>query len=182
MRVRVSATDDQTPNPASSCVPASGSTFPIGTTAVTCTATDSAGNSSAACFNVTVTADTTPPVLHLPAPIAVAATSSSGAAVSYTVTATDNATPNPRFNCAPPSGSTFPIGTTAVSCRVTDGAGNSTTGSFNVTVRGASTACLALDTLIQQIQALIGRTLTQAQATELVRLVKQLKGALNCPY
>jgi hypothetical protein len=37
------------------CSPASGSLFPIGTTQVTCTATDASGNSSSARFNVTVT-------------------------------------------------------------------------------------------------------------------------------
>jgi hypothetical protein len=37
-----------------SCVPASGSIFPIGTTTVTCSATDSAHNTSAGSFTVTV--------------------------------------------------------------------------------------------------------------------------------
>jgi hypothetical protein len=178
----VSATDDQTANPTLNCVPASGSTFPIGTTVVTCTATDTAGNSAAASFNVVVTADTTAPVLHVPAPITVTATSAAGAPVTYVVTATDNATAHPTVSCSPPSGATFPIGATAVGCSAIDGAGNSTTASFTVTVRGASTACLALDALIQQIQAQIGHSLTLAQATDLINLVKRLKGALGCPY
>jgi hypothetical protein len=38
-----------------SCVPASGSTFPIGTTVVACSAADAAGNQSHASFNVTIT-------------------------------------------------------------------------------------------------------------------------------
>lgn len=42
-------------------VPASGSTFPLGTTVVTCTATDSQGNTASCTFNVTVTRDLTPP-------------------------------------------------------------------------------------------------------------------------
>jgi hypothetical protein len=37
-----------------SCVPASGSTFPVGATTVTCTATDAAGNSATCTFTVTV--------------------------------------------------------------------------------------------------------------------------------
>ncbi len=37
------------------CTPASGSLFPIGTTQVTCMATDASGNSTSATFNVTVT-------------------------------------------------------------------------------------------------------------------------------
>ena len=45
----------------SACAPASGSTFPIGVTTVTCTAADIAGNSGSATFTVTVTATTAPP-------------------------------------------------------------------------------------------------------------------------
>jgi X-Pro dipeptidyl-peptidase len=49
------ATDTQDPSPAVSCNPASGTKFAIGTTPVTCTATDANGNTSApATFNVTV--------------------------------------------------------------------------------------------------------------------------------
>ena len=47
------------------CSPASGATFPIGTTAVQCTATDPAGNAGTRSFTVTVV-DTTAPALRLP--------------------------------------------------------------------------------------------------------------------
>jgi hypothetical protein len=50
-----SATDDTDPNPTVGCVPASGSSFNLGTTTVTCTATDASDNSSTASFKVTVT-------------------------------------------------------------------------------------------------------------------------------
>lgn len=50
----VSATDNSDPNPVVSCTPASGSLFPIGTTTVKCTATDSSGNEASDSFNVTV--------------------------------------------------------------------------------------------------------------------------------
>jgi hypothetical protein len=50
----VSVTDDIDPNPQLDCVPASGSTFPIGTTTVVCSATDAAGNTATAGFQVTV--------------------------------------------------------------------------------------------------------------------------------
>ncbi len=46
------------------CTPASGSIFPLGTTTVTCVATDAAGNIVNGRFTVTVV-DTTPPVLTL---------------------------------------------------------------------------------------------------------------------
>jgi hypothetical protein len=44
------------------CSPPSGSTFPLGATEVTCTATDNAGNAADCTFSVTVL-DTTPPVI-----------------------------------------------------------------------------------------------------------------------
>jgi hypothetical protein len=48
------ATDDDPPNPAVTCLPASGSTFPMGDTTVTCSATDTAGNTGYSTFTVTV--------------------------------------------------------------------------------------------------------------------------------
>ncbi len=45
-----------TPPTTVSCAPASGSTFPIGTTPVTCTATDSVGRAGSCTFGVTLTA------------------------------------------------------------------------------------------------------------------------------
>ncbi|MGC8952805.1 HYR domain-containing protein, partial [Chloroflexus sp.] len=44
------------------CTPASGSTFPLGTTTVTCTATDAAGNTASGSFTITVTSASAPPV------------------------------------------------------------------------------------------------------------------------
>jgi hypothetical protein len=51
----VRATDDDPPNPKVTCSHASGSTFPIGETTVTCTATDRAGNEAKGDFKVFVT-------------------------------------------------------------------------------------------------------------------------------
>jgi predicted extracellular nuclease len=52
----VSATDAQDGTPPVSCVPASGSTFPVGVSTVTCTATDAGGNVTRVDFPVTVKA------------------------------------------------------------------------------------------------------------------------------
>src|SRR5207244_5927963 len=60
------------------CIPASGSTLPLGTTMVTCSASDGSGNTSAGAFGVTVH-DTTPPAVTPPASITVAATEAGGA-------------------------------------------------------------------------------------------------------
>lgn len=56
------ATDNCDAAPAIACVPASGSTFALGTTTDTCSASDAAGNASRCSHAVTV-ADTAPPVV-----------------------------------------------------------------------------------------------------------------------
>jgi hypothetical protein len=124
-----------------SCTPASGSVFPIGTTTVTCTATDSDDTPSSVSQSFTVTVkDVTPPTLSLPDTIMVNATSPQGASVSYTVTASDPDNPSSdlTISCSPASGSTFAIGTTTVNCTATDPSGNSSSGSFQVVVKGTA--------------------------------------------
>ena len=79
--------------------------------------------------------DTVPPQLELPADITKTATSSSGTTVSYQQpTATDAVDGDLPVECSPASGSTFPPGTTTVSCSATDRAGNKAEGTFEVTV------------------------------------------------
>jgi len=121
------------------CSPASGSTFPVGATPVSCSATDGNNLQSTGSFSVTVKPYQAPPTLTLPANMTVNATSSSGAAVTYTATAKDGSGNALTPSCSPASGSAFPIGTTTVSCSATDGNGVKTTGSFTVTVRSTST-------------------------------------------
>src|SRR5207249_1173384 len=70
--------------------PPSGFAFPVGTTTVTSTATDSSGNTSRCTFTVTVL-DKQPPSIICPADITVnAAPGQCGSNVTFTVTATDN--------------------------------------------------------------------------------------------
>ena len=128
------ATDAVDGAPVVSCAPASGSTFPIGTTTVHCSATDATGNSASDSFDVVV-GDSTDPSLTLPATIVAEATSGSGAVVSYTVGVSDSVDPGPAVTCAPASGTTFPLGTTSVTCNASDAAGNTSAGSFDVVVR-----------------------------------------------
>src|SRR4051812_35567500 len=52
----VAATDNVDSNPKVACSPVAGSTFPVGTTTVNCTATDAAGNKSTGSFDIVVTA------------------------------------------------------------------------------------------------------------------------------
>jgi hypothetical protein len=128
---------------APTCSPASGTTFPKGTTTVTCTVKDSSNNMSMCNFTVTVV-DMQPPTITCPANIFVAASSvtclsASSQTVNYPpATATDNC-PGVTVVCSPASGSVFPAGTTTVTCIATDASGNTASCSFTVTV---FTACL----------------------------------------
>jgi N-acetylneuraminic acid mutarotase len=117
------------------CTPLSGSVFPVGATTVDCSAQDPAGNTSTGSFRVIVQ-DVTAPTLQLPVTITADATSAQGVVVNYTTAATDptNTPDQLTVNCTPPSGSVFPIGTTTVICDAQDPAGNTTTGSFPITV------------------------------------------------
>ena len=116
-----------------SCIPASGSTFPLGANTITCSAADTRGNTSSSSFSVTV-ADSTGPSLTLPSPITLEATSPAGASTTFAATATDTVDGSRPVTCAPTSGSTFALGTTAVGCSASDTRGNTTNGSFNVAV------------------------------------------------
>jgi hypothetical protein len=113
---------------------ASGSTFPIGTTHVSYIVTELCGNTFGGSFNVTVVDE--PPMLNLPNSIYSNATSSSGRTIYYTATASDPVSGNLSVNCTPPSGSTFAIGQTTVTCSATDSANQTTTQSFNIYVSG----------------------------------------------
>ena len=71
----------------------------------------------------------------MPSNINATATSSAGAVVTYTATATDLVDPSPLVNCTPASDSTFAVGTTQVSCSASDSRGNTSAAStFNVNV------------------------------------------------
>lgn len=132
----VSATDpEDNPDPAPTCNPTSGFAFPVGTTAVNCSVTDSDGDSDSGSFDVTIQ-DTTDPVVTAPANVVVPATDASGAVVSYgAATATDLVDGSLPAGCAPASGTLFPLGTTTVNCTATDDAGNIGAASFTVTVQ-----------------------------------------------
>ena len=117
-------------------VPA-GNLFPVGATTVTYTATDASGNAASATQTVTVI-DTTPPAVTVPEGIIAEATGPAGAIVTYSASANDNVAGTLTPTCTPASGSTFPLGATAVTCTATDAAGNTGSGTFNVTVRDST--------------------------------------------
>ncbi|MBZ5567463.1 MAG: HYR domain-containing protein [Acidobacteriia bacterium] len=121
------------------CVPASGSTFALGPTVVTCSATDARGNAANKAFKVTVQ-DTTPPAITgVPANLTLEATGPSGAVAAWSLpTAADLVDGPALVTCAPASGSTFPLGSTTVVCSAADTHGNKSTRSFSVTVQATT--------------------------------------------
>ncbi len=129
------ASDANPVSPTLTCTPISGSTFPLGTTVVTCSATGASGTTAHGSFTVRVQ-DTRPPVISTEPDIILEATGPTGAPVTYPgPTATDVGGPvNPTVTCTPASGSTFPLGTTVVKCFATDAAGNAASATFGVTV------------------------------------------------
>ena len=139
------ATDDHDPAQVVTAVPPSGSMFPLGTTNVLVTATDTAGNSTTGTFNVTVR-DTTPPVISgVPSNMTVEATGPSGEVVTWPApTASDLVDGVVAVTVSPPSGSIFPLGITAVNLTTQDSRGNISTASFQVTVRDTTPPVLSL--------------------------------------
>ena len=100
--------------------------------AITRTATDKAGNSGSATCRVSL--DKTLPVIsNVPAPITVEQTSLAGAAVAVPLpTVTDNSGPATLTSDAP---AVFPVGTTTITFKATDAAGNVATATTTVTVK-----------------------------------------------
>ncbi|WP_331527623.1 HYR domain-containing protein [Nocardioides sp.] len=119
------------------CDQVNGSVFPLGSTTVTCSATDKSGNKGDNTFTITVR-DTTAPIVAVSADKTAVATSASGASVTYTApTANDIVDGTVAAACDKASGSVFPLGTTTVTCTATDKAGNTDTKTFKVTVTAA---------------------------------------------
>jgi hypothetical protein len=86
--------------------------------------------------NLTITLDTTAPVVSVPANATLEATGPGGATFTFTATATDLVAPlNPTAVCTPASGFMFPLSTTTVTCSATDTAGNTGSNTFTVTVQ-----------------------------------------------
>ncbi len=93
---------------------------------------DACGNSNTCSQTVTVV-DTVPPTITCPSNIVVT-TCGTNAVVTYSVTATDNCCTNVMIGCNPPSGYSFPLGSTTVSCTATDCCGNVAYCGFTVMV------------------------------------------------
>jgi hypothetical protein len=108
--------------------------FPVGETFVTYTATDASGNTSTATQSVKVI-DNTPPSITCPANITLEPTCPTGAVGTWTApSGSDNCSATTTQTNGLADGSVFPAGSTAISYKVTDAAGNQVSCSFSITV------------------------------------------------
>jgi hypothetical protein len=132
------ATDDVGVVGSVECNPPSGSLFVLGSTTVTCTAHDAAGNAGSSSFEVRVE-DTTPPAISFSGN---AGTYSVEQTVAIQCSATDLVTASPDVTCTGGSGPaySFDAGANEVTASAVDDAGNessaSTTFVVDVTVGG----------------------------------------------
>jgi len=137
------------------CAPASGGTFALGNTTVTCNATDAHVNAAIATTFVVHVLDTVGPVLTLPTNITEEAVGPSGNVVTYSASATDAVDGAVPVSCAPASGSMFPIAATTGNCSATDAHGNPANGSFSVTIADTTAPVIAthLDQTVEATSA-----------------------------
>ncbi len=96
--------------------------------------------------------DTTPPVISAPSSVVVQTTNpgQSAAVASFTVTAIDDVDGPVVPVCDIPSGSTFPMGSTTVTCTATDASSNTSSVSFPVMVTVAAFGLVPLPTITVQ--------------------------------
>lgn len=171
--------------------------YPVGVTTITWTATDAAGNTASATQSVTVL-DVEPPVFPTStrslaqSVLTFDATSPSGVAVTYQVNATDNVGVT-SLVCMPPSGSVFPIGSSTVTCKASDAAGNSSSKTFSVYVtsareqlatlmsvmRGLNLPNGTLQPLINQLKAADGDVLSCKKISDFTDLVAKKESNIS---
>ncbi len=143
----------------------SGASYPVGATTNIFKVTDGTGNTATCAFAVSVT-DTQLPTITCPGNIAVAnASGLCSAIVSYT-------TPSGTDNCSGagtiqtlglPSGASFPVGVTTNTFKVTDGANNTATCAFTITVTDTQLPTLLCKNVTLNLNATGQATLTIAQ-------------------
>jgi hypothetical protein len=151
----VAAVDSCDPAPRVTCVPPSGSLFPLGQSAVICTAADAGGNRSKCSFTVNVV-DRTPPTIACPQPIVAQCMpnvvpphkppgwppgsnpppNGCTALITYDPPqASDSCQTAPVLViCDPPSGVRLGLGTHTITCTARDVSGNEASCQFTVDV------------------------------------------------
>lgn len=140
-----------------SCSPPSGSTFPVGTTTVNCSANNGTSTASGAFPVVLHLSGSVPFSLNLPEVVTAEATSASGAVVTYSATSSNGT----AVTCSPVSGSTFPLGRTNVNCSA-----GGLTGSFAVFVHDTVRPVLSLPANITTSNAVVTFNVTATDAID----------------
>lgn len=109
--------------------------YPLGDNVVMLTAIDKWGATNS-CMALVRVVDQTPPQIFCPGDIVAGNDlNQCGAVVSFAFpTAVDSCSGVTNITCVPPPGSFFPVGTTVVRVSATDGLGNTSSCSFNVSV------------------------------------------------
>ncbi len=117
--------------------------FLLGSTTVTYTATDNAGNTATSSFKVIVTDNEAPVITCIDNIVANAAEGQDFAIVDFNdPTATDNCEVTVTQTAGPVSGSEFPLGTTTITFEAEDEAGNISECSFTITVKDSEAPSL----------------------------------------
>jgi hypothetical protein len=147
------------------CLPASGSVFPLGLTNVRCSATDAGGTTEQG-FVLFVT-DTIAPVVTVPADIA-----TDNPVVTFTATAVDHIDGALSVSCSPSSGSTFVNGLTTVRCIASDAHFNLGEGVFTVRVTGGPPILTLPDPIVAEATSANGAVVTYEATSD--------DGTVNC--
>jgi uncharacterized protein YjbI with pentapeptide repeats len=146
-------TDPLDPNPTITNNAPSGG-FQVGTTVVAWHLVDKYGNTANSAQTVIIVDTTGPLIIPKSDPQYTEATSSSGAIVSYYVTATDLVDGKVATSCLPLNGTQFAMGPTTVTCTAIDSNHNTSTKSFTETVRDTKGPIITLPTLPIVVEAI----------------------------
>ncbi|XP_071961244.1 uncharacterized protein [Antedon mediterranea] len=128
-----SVTDNVDTGLSATCTPPSGSSFNIGSTYITCSAMDTAGNTGICIFKVLVI-NVVAPIVTCPDNIEEGSGTDAATVTWDDPTVTDNIDTGLSATCTPPSGSSFNIGSTDVTCSAMDTDGKAGSCVFTVTI------------------------------------------------
>jgi hypothetical protein len=133
VKYNVTAFGGSDSTPTVKCDPVSGSFFYTGTNRVSCTASNTVGETASDVFTLSVIDDA--PTIKLPNDIVVPPDSDRGTFVKYDISAYDDVdAAEVPVSCKPASGELFPVGLSFVECNAADSMGNVAQASFSVNV------------------------------------------------
>jgi hypothetical protein len=147
------------------CNGQSGSVFPVGTTKVTCSATDFSLNPAVGSFDVVVRGKGRL-TIRIPDTLVYEADRSDGAFVNYVVSAYGTSDTAPVVKCDPRPGDFFKLGTTAVYCSAEDRFGNTAETKFELTVVDSVGPIISTSVDPQWLVPVDGRMATVVVTTE----------------